>query len=205
MITGKKWFNNDIIYTKFKKHNCFFCGELLDLVKVSKVVNSESPEAKDFDFSFSAGFMVGDVKFVWDEFECPKCKHHYTIRELKEFERENIIFDNQIRELVKRKEDEYIIQYSDSAGVQHTIELEQCAKNYKCENHIDSENCVGVRKMDDNYFLLYTNYIKKKIVFKRSYVFHSGKQKLLTGSRNSRFIQFQKLLNDVKYTTYDLS
>ena len=57
MLMGKKCLNNDIIYTKFKKHDCPNCGAKLDLVEVSKVVNSKSPEAKDFDFSNGEGFM----------------------------------------------------------------------------------------------------------------------------------------------------
>ena len=44
-------------YVHWKKHFCPKCGKKLELRYVSKIVNSNSPEAKDYDFS------VGDVEF----------------------------------------------------------------------------------------------------------------------------------------------
>ncbi|MBQ9805587.1 MAG: hypothetical protein IJW49_03665 [Clostridia bacterium] len=29
---------------------------------------------------------MGDVQFTWDEFECPNCKSHITVNEMKEIE-----------------------------------------------------------------------------------------------------------------------
>lgn len=45
-------------YVHWKKHVCPKCGSKVELRYVSKIVNSKSPEAKDYDFS------VGDT-FLW--------------------------------------------------------------------------------------------------------------------------------------------
>lgn len=45
-------------YVHWKKHVCPKCGGKAELRYVSKIVNSKSPEAKDYDFS------VGDT-FLW--------------------------------------------------------------------------------------------------------------------------------------------
>ena len=87
MIVGIKYINNAVIYTLFKKHYCPWCSEKLKLVKKSKIINSKSPEAKDFDFRLGDGFMDGNVKFVWKEFQCPICKTELTIEEMRRMER----------------------------------------------------------------------------------------------------------------------
>lgn len=77
---------NDVFYFR-KDHFCPDCKTKPETVSVSKVVNSGSPEAKDFDFRMPGGrFMVGDIRFTWDEFECPNCKKHLTVNEMKEIE-----------------------------------------------------------------------------------------------------------------------
>ena len=45
-------------YGHWKKYVCPKCGSKVELRYVSKIVNSKSPEAKDYDFS------VGDT-FLW--------------------------------------------------------------------------------------------------------------------------------------------
>lgn len=82
MLNGIKYFNNDIFYM-MKKHYCPDCKALLKKVKVSRIVNSKSPEAKNFDFSD----VDGNVKFVWKEFECSECKRHITVSEMREIEK----------------------------------------------------------------------------------------------------------------------
>lgn len=90
MIQGKKYINDDVVYTSFKKHYCPDCSNKLKTVKVSKVVNYKSPEAKDYDFYFGRpgqGVMVtGDAMFIWKEFECSNCARHFTVEELKKIE-----------------------------------------------------------------------------------------------------------------------
>ncbi len=89
MAKGKKYLNDDICYTVFKKHYCPQCGEKLKCIKASKVVNSSSPEAKNYDFGMGAdSFMVGDVEFIWKEFYCEKCKKQISVSEMKQIEKE---------------------------------------------------------------------------------------------------------------------
>lgn len=86
MPQGFKRAYNDIFYLR-KEHFCPSCHTKLEKVSVSRVVNSRSPEAKDFDFRMAGGTrMIGDVRFTWDELECPKCKRHLTVKEMKEIE-----------------------------------------------------------------------------------------------------------------------
>ena len=89
MIHGVKYFERDALYLK-KEHLCPNCQNKLKTVKCSQVVNSNSPEAKDFDFSMGVGrnkkWLIGNVKFIWKEFECPECKAHFTVNELKKIE-----------------------------------------------------------------------------------------------------------------------
>ena len=86
MPHGYKREYNDVLYFK-KDHFCPDCGTKLEKVPVTKVVNSRSPEAKDFDFSIGCDtYAVGDIQFTWDEFECPNCKKHLTVNEMKEIE-----------------------------------------------------------------------------------------------------------------------
>lgn len=86
MPLGYKREYNDVSYFK-KDHFCPDCGTKLKKVPVSKVVSPFSPEAKDFDFSMSCGtYALGDVKFTWDELECPECKRHLTVNEMKTIE-----------------------------------------------------------------------------------------------------------------------
>lgn len=74
-------------YVNLKKHYCPVCGKLLIKTKVSKIVNSNSQEARDFDFHTLDNYMIGDVKFVWTEFECVDCNRNYPIEEMKRMEK----------------------------------------------------------------------------------------------------------------------
>ena len=88
MIVGKKYFNNDVFYTVFKKHYCPSCGTKLTRIKASKIVNSRSPEAENYDFSSGDSFMVGDVELIWTEFYCPTCEKRISIDEMRRIEKE---------------------------------------------------------------------------------------------------------------------
>ena len=57
-------------------------------VKTSIIVNSRSPEAKNYDFTLGDSFMVGDVEFIWKEFYCPTCKKRISIDEMRRIEKE---------------------------------------------------------------------------------------------------------------------
>lgn len=71
----------------FRKHHCFQCGNVLARKRREKVVHSESPEAKDYDFTLGDSGMYGYVKFITCFFECPHCKTVYEIVELKKAEK----------------------------------------------------------------------------------------------------------------------
>lgn len=88
MSPGRVYMDEDVIYTKFKKHYCPGCETRLQLIKVSKVVNSKSPEARNYNFSCGDGFLVGNVKFIWKEFYCPVCDRQFSVKKLKRIERE---------------------------------------------------------------------------------------------------------------------
>ena len=83
----KRTFQNPF-YVNFKKHYCPDCNVRLIKIKVSKVVNWKSEEAKNFDFSACDSFMIGNIKFIWTEFQCPECKRQITIDEMKRIEKE---------------------------------------------------------------------------------------------------------------------
>lgn len=85
MPNGVVKIKKDLRYFR-KAHSCPNCGNPLNAVSVSKVVNSRSPEAKDYDFHAAGMTLVGDVRFTWDEFECPSCKRHFSVEEIKKSE-----------------------------------------------------------------------------------------------------------------------
>ena len=77
------------LFTKWGKHYCPVCGEELKKIKGSKIVNPQSEEAKNFDFSSYGGdgYMNGNVKFIWTEFFCSKCRKNYSINEIYQAEK----------------------------------------------------------------------------------------------------------------------
>ncbi len=78
------------IYINFKKHYCPRCNMFLEKIKVSKIVNSDSPEAKEFNFyTVDNNYMIGNVKFIWTEFRCPMCGEQFSIDEMKRIEKEH--------------------------------------------------------------------------------------------------------------------
>ena len=83
MVHGYKIIHNDILYFR-KEHFCPECGAKLEKVAVSKIVNPQSPEAKEFDFKLGHHtYAAGDIQFTWNEFECPKCGKHLTVDEMQ--------------------------------------------------------------------------------------------------------------------------
>ena len=82
-IWSRPWF------MKWGKHFCPVCGEKLQKIKISKIVNSQSEEAKDYDFSSPGGdgYMIGNVKFIWTEFYCGKCDKNVPINSICQTEK----------------------------------------------------------------------------------------------------------------------
>jgi len=87
MVHGKiTRYNCSWIYLR-KKHLCFNCNTALVRKKKEVIVNSESEEAKDYDFSCVDTYLHGNIKFITFYFECPKCGATYEISELKALEK----------------------------------------------------------------------------------------------------------------------
>lgn len=97
------------------------------------------------------------------------------------------------------------ILYRDENGEIRTIDFETCAANYKAEHMDASASCIGQRKMDEGYFVLYTSGVKTKILFEKKYAGNILHRRFLSGSRNSRFLRLQHRINQTGYTTLDLS
>ena len=74
-------------WVRFKKHYCPSCMNLLTTTKVSKIVNSNSKEAKDYDFSSGDTYMIGNIKYIWTEFLCTACGKTYSLQEIRENEK----------------------------------------------------------------------------------------------------------------------
>ena len=82
MIKGYS-FKIENIFQMFKKHYCPVCIAALSKRKVSEIINSESPEAKNHDFCVADTFVKGDMKFIHIELYCNQCNKYYTIKESK--------------------------------------------------------------------------------------------------------------------------
>lgn len=87
MIHGISYqYNCSWFYLK-RKHFCFNCKNLLERKKREIIVNSESDDAKNYDFSCVDSYLHGNIKFVTFYFECPNCGKNYEIIELKNLEK----------------------------------------------------------------------------------------------------------------------
>lgn len=72
-----------------RRHFCPNCTTALERKKREVVVNSESEEAKKYDFSCVDTYLHGNIKFVTFCFECPSCRKVYEISELKTLEKKH--------------------------------------------------------------------------------------------------------------------
>ena len=70
-----------------KSHFCPGCKTVMERKKREVIVNSESEEAKNYDFSCADTYLRGNVKFVTFYFECPSCGAVYEIGELRKLEK----------------------------------------------------------------------------------------------------------------------
>ena len=118
---------------------------------------------------------------------------------------EIIVYDHQIFAINRNKVENYAdsLVYRTKDGL-HQIDFEECARNFDEKYQTNMSRCIGERNSKDGYILLFTNGLQTKIVFRKAYVF-SVQNYLLHGTKEQRFLQFQKLLMQTKYTTYDLT
>lgn len=74
------------IFVFLKKHNCPRCNTMLERIVVSKTVNSK--EARQFDHYAADVPLFGDVRFIWDEFQCPKCGNCISVEDMVRIEKD---------------------------------------------------------------------------------------------------------------------
>ena len=82
-INGYRFHCESPFFVYFKKHFCPDCGNQLMRQKVSKIVYSDSEEAKNYDFEVCDFAVRGNMKFTHIEFFCPVCQRYFTVREIK--------------------------------------------------------------------------------------------------------------------------
>ena len=70
-------------FVYFKKHYCPHCNSKLVRQKASKIIHSDSEEAKKYDFEVADITVKGNMKFTHIEFFCPECQRNYTVKEMK--------------------------------------------------------------------------------------------------------------------------
>ena len=72
-----------------REHHCPECNQLLEVAYMEKVVNSNSPEAKYYDFSMTGcrGVFVGNVLFRIRCFYCTSCEKVFRVKQIKEIEK----------------------------------------------------------------------------------------------------------------------
>lgn len=74
------------VLCSLEKAFCPKCGNKLELRYASRIINSKSPEATDYDFSVGDTFFVGDVEFRIGYFHCPNCQLDISFKEMKKYE-----------------------------------------------------------------------------------------------------------------------
>ncbi len=101
MIHGKKIsFNSaDAAYLR-KKHYCPNCNAKMKRTKFTRVVNSNSPEASQYNFKIIKNRVLtlgrrpdpltlyGNVEFIIKGLECPNCGLQLTSQEMRQYEGE---------------------------------------------------------------------------------------------------------------------
>jgi hypothetical protein len=85
---NKSIFWDSPIFVFKRPHKCPNCTHGIIPKKVKNIVNSKSPEAKEFDFSMGDSYFAGDVEFTYYVFYCEYCNKDYKISEIKNYEKE---------------------------------------------------------------------------------------------------------------------
>ena len=97
MVHGVRYVRQDITYLK-KEHKCPICNTPLNVIKASAVINSNSEEAKGITpivpkvvigtrgIKFRNYNAIGNIKWIWKEFECPNCNRRFTVDQMKQIE-----------------------------------------------------------------------------------------------------------------------
>lgn len=73
----------NFFYTHLKKHCCPKCGRRVQTRYMDKSINSDSPEAKEYDFSDTEG----EIRFRTIYFYCLDCRKDISLDDMKGFEK----------------------------------------------------------------------------------------------------------------------
>ena len=201
MITGIKYvYDANPFYVHFRRHFCPKCGKRLKLRYISKIVNSKSPEAKNYDFSLGDTFLVGDVEFRTRYFFCDGCQSSISFQDMRTHEKDkhktpdksivcDAILDITSSGLTLKYKNRNIF-----------ICFDECAKNYANEKSLEMSKCVATRDITKLTFTFYTH-PKIKVVFKKHFIKDLFSRKTAV----SKFLELQKAIVEAGYTSYDLS
>jgi len=87
-IPVKYMYSANPFYVHFKKHYCPQCNHILMIRYDSKIVNSNSQEARFYDFRIPDSRLVGDVEFRTSFFCCNNCGFEISFWKMREFEKQ---------------------------------------------------------------------------------------------------------------------
>lgn len=79
--------NTRPFYIYLKKHYCPYCKAKLKIKHKREIVNSNSDNAREYDFSIGDTFLTGDVEFRTKCFYCPECKLYLSFDDIKKAEK----------------------------------------------------------------------------------------------------------------------
>jgi hypothetical protein len=82
-----RWQYESLRFVFNQEHKCPNCGRKIIAKKTYDIINSKSPEAKDYDFSAGDTFFIGDVLFIYHVFYCGYCNKKYKIKEIRNYEK----------------------------------------------------------------------------------------------------------------------
>ena len=118
---------------------------------------------------------------------------------------DRIVADDRVVDVIRpcfgAENEEASIIYRDGQGELHKIDLAVCVVNYCKERGIDPAGvtCVGERNCIEGYFEFWTSGMKTRVVFPKRHFWESKRH------RYQRFRSIQCLLNEMGYSTLDLT
>ena len=118
---------------------------------------------------------------------------------------DRIVADDRVVDVIRPRfgaeNEEASIIYRDGQGELHKIDLAVCVVNYCKERGIDPAGvtCVGERNCIEGYFEFWTSGMKTRVVFPKRHFWESKRH------RYQRFRSIQCLLNEMGYSTLDLT
>lgn len=189
----------NLFYVRYKKHFCPKCGKKLKLRYIRKIVNSKSPEAKNYDFSLGDTFFVGDVEFRTLCFFCDNCQSSIPFQDMKKYENKHrTLYDSILCDEILDINSSGLTIKSSRSDI--FISFDECAQNCADEKSFKKSKCIATRDITKLTFTFYTH-PKIRVIFKK----HFFKDLFSGNSAADRFLELQKAINKYGYTSFDLS